>query len=365
MFQDDPATDAITLFGEIGGAQEEDLAALMAEKTITKPVIAYIGGKAARAGTRFSHAGAIIEGNTGTHVGKVTALRQAGAVVVDSFGSLPDAVVEVLRLQGSRSLMTDAERKAVWTSAITRIEPNCVAVRGHDIAGLMGHLSFGAAVYLILTGTKPDDRVGRLMDAILVSSIDHGCTPPSCLAARTVASTGASLSASVAAGIMAINRHHGGAIEDCARYLAVLLKRAADEGKSIDDIAAAEVTRIKGEGDRISGFGHRIHSRDPRTGRLFELAAEAGVIGGPASHVGAARAVERAFAAIGKPLPINVDGAIGAILADLGLDPRVFNGVFMIARTPGLVAHVTEEQSRERPMRRIDPVNHAYDGPCG
>ena len=77
----------------------------------------------------------------------------------------------------------------------------------------------------------------------------------------------------------------------------------------------------------------------------------------------AARAVERAFAAIGKPLPINVDGAIGAILADLGLDPRVFNGIFMIARTPGLVAHVTEEQTREKPMRRIDPVNHAYDGP--
>ncbi|MBX7103584.1 MAG: citryl-CoA lyase [Gemmataceae bacterium] len=365
LFQSDPATDAIALFGEIGGAQEEDLAALMAEGTITKPVIAYIGGKAARSGTRFSHAGAIIEGNTGTHAGKAAALRQAGAVVVDSFGSLPDAVVEVLRSRNSRSLMTDTERKAVWTSAITRIEPNTVAVRGHDIAGLMGHVSFGAAVYLILTGSKPDDRVGRLMDAILVSSIDHGCTPPSCLAARTVASTGASLSASVAAGVMAINRHHGGAIEDCARYLANLLKRALGEQKSIDEIAAAEVTRIKGEGDRISGFGHRIHTRDPRTGRLFELAAEAGLSGSPETHVGAARAVERAFAAIGKPLPINVDGAIGAILADLGLDPRVFNGIFMIARTPGLIAHVTEEQTRERPMRRIDPVNHAYDGPGG
>lgn len=363
MFQDDPATDAIVVFGEIGGSQEEELAELIASKKITKPVAAYIGGKAAKAGTRFSHAGAIIEGNRGTHAGKVAQLKAAGAVVVDSFGELPEAVVGMLRGRGSRSLMTDAERKAVWTTAVTRIEPNKVAVRGHDIASLMGKVSFGAAVYLILTGKLPDERVGKLLDAVLVSSIDHGATPPSCLAARTVASTGASLSQSVAAGISSINKHHGGAIEDCARYLGGLIARAKSEGKGLDELAAAEVARIKSTGDRISGFGHRIHTKDPRTGKLFELAAQAGLGEGPGTHIGGARAIERAFAAIGKPLPINVDGAIGAILADLGMDPRVFNGIFMIARTPGLVAHVTEEQTREKPMRRIDPVNHAYDGP--
>ncbi|MBX3377423.1 MAG: citryl-CoA lyase [Phycisphaeraceae bacterium] len=363
MFEADPATDAIVVFGEIGGSQEEELADLIASKVITKPVAAYIGGKAAKAGTRFSHAGAIIEGNRGTHAGKVAALRGAGATVVDAFGDLPNAVASLLRARGSRSLMTEAEIKAVWTTAITKIEPNKVAVRGHNIADLMGRVSFGAAVYLILSGRLPDERTGRLLDAILVSSIDHGATPPSCLAARTVASTGASLSQSVAAGILSINRHHGGAIEDCARYLSSLLERASQQRRTLDEVAAEEVTRIKSTGDRISGFGHRIHTKDPRTVRLFELAAEAGLTDAPTTHIGAARAVERAFAAIGKPLPINVDGAIGAILADLGLDPRVFNGIFMIARTPGLVAHVTEEQTRERPMRRIDPVNHAYDGP--
>ena len=365
MFQDDPATDAIVVFGEIGGSQEEELADLIKAGKITKPVVAYIGGKAATAGTRFSHAGAIIEGNKGTHAGKVAALQDAGATVVGSFGELPDAVASMLRARASKSLMSDAERKAVWTTAVTRIEPNKVAVRGHDIASLMGNASFGAAVYLILTGRLPDERTGRLMDAILVSSIDHGATPPSCLAARTVASTGASLSQSVAAGIMSINRHHGGAIEDCARFLGSLLKAATEARKSIDQVAADEVARIKSTGDRISGFGHRIHTKDPRTARLFELAALAGLTEAPTTHIGAARAVERAFASIGKPLPINVDGAIGAILADLGLDPKVFNGIFMIARTPGLVAHVVEEQTREKPMRRIDPVNHAYDGPSG
>ncbi|MFN0134169.1 MAG: citryl-CoA lyase [Phycisphaerales bacterium] len=377
MFEDDAETDAIAVFGEIGGSQEEDLAELMRAGNVTKPVVAYVGGKAAKAGTRFSHAGAIIEGNRGTHAGKVAALREAGAVVVESFGELPGVVVGVLRGRGSRSLMMEAERKAVWTTGITRIEPNTVAVRGRDIAGLMGKTSFGAAVYLILTGTMPDERVGRLMDAILVSSIDHGATPPSCLAARTVASTGASLSQSVAAGISSINKHHGGAIEDCARFLSGLIetarqiskqqssKQQMEEGmrEALDRVATEEVARLKATGERISGFGHRIHTKDPRTARLFELAAEAGLDESRGEHIAAARAVERAFAAIGRPLPINVDGAIGAILADLRLEPRVFNGIFMIARVPGLVAHVVEEQTRERPMRRIDPVNHAYDGP--
>ena len=370
LYQAEPKTDAIVVFGEIGGSQEEELAEMARRGEITKPIIAYIGGKAATSGTRFSHAGAIIEGNRGTHAGKVKALREAGAVVVESFGELPGAVVERLRTSGrdggpSASLMTEAERKAVWTTAVTRIRPNSVAVRGHDIAGLMGKVGFGAAVYLILSGELPDERVGRLMDAILVSSIDHGATPPSALAARTVASTGATLSASVAAGIMSINRHHGGAIEDAARFLGGLLDRAEREGRTLDDLAIEEVSRIKATGARVSGFGHRIHTKDPRTARLFTLAAEAGLREDGLTHVAAARAVERAFAALGKPLPINVDGALGAIPADLGLDPRVFNGIFMIARTPGLVAHVVEEQTRERPMRRIDPVNHAYDGPSG
>src|SRR5881397_737141 len=360
MFETDPSTEAIVIFGEIGSSQEEELAQLIIDRKITKPVIAYIGGKAAREGTRFSHAGAIIEGGRGTHAGKVKALREAGASVVDAFGELPEAVVEILRRMKGESLMSETDKNAVWNTAVTHVEPNRVAVRGYDIAELMGRVSFGAAVHLILTGELPSPPVARLMDAVLVSSIDHGATPPSALAARTVASTGASLSASVAAGIMSINRHHGGAIEDCARQLKAIAARAARESISLDEAATRTLAAMREAGERMAGFGHRYHTKDPRTTRLFELAREAGLDG---AHMQAARAVEKAFADAKKSLPINVDGAIGAILADLGMNLAAFNGIFMIARTPGLIAHVIEEQTRERPMRRIDPVNHGYDGP--
>jgi succinyl-CoA synthetase alpha subunit len=360
MFEADPLTEAIVIFGEIGSSQEEELSQLIADRKISKPVIAYIGGKAAREGTRFSHAGAIIEGGRGTHAGKVKALREAGATVVDAFGELPGAVVTILEQIKGQSLMSEADKKAVWHSSITRIQANKVAVRGYDIAELMGNVSFGAAVYLILAGELPSPPVARLMDAILVSSIDHGATPPSALSARNVASTGATLSASVAAGIMSINRHHGGAIEDCARQLKAIADRASRDSISLEEAATRTLRTMSEAGERMSGFGHRVHTKDPRTARLFELAREAGVDG---VHTQTARAVEKAFADAKKSLPINVDGAIGAILADLGMSPAAFNGIFMIARTPGLIAHVIEEQTRERPMRRIDPVNHGYDGP--
>ncbi len=251
--------------------------------------------------------------------------------------------------------------EAAWKTAITEIEPNHVRVLGYDIGQLMGRVGFGAAVYLLFRGELPDEKTAALMEAILVSSIDHGVTPPSALAARTVASTGGSLSAAVAAGILSINRFHGGEIEDCALQLGHIIRRCDETGDALDVVAEAVLEEWQQQGRRMSGFGHCVHTDDPRTLQLFELAMDAGVDG---PHLKTARTVERVFAASGRRLPINVDGAIAAVLADLGFEPSVMNGLFMIARVPGLIAHAVEERQRERPMRRIDPSKHEYDGPA-
>ncbi len=100
LYQADPDTQAIVMFGEIGGSQEERVADLIAAGEVTKPVIAFIGGKAAKSGTRFSHAGAIIEGGRGTHAGKVARLREVGATVVEQFGDLPQVTKMVLQDHG-------------------------------------------------------------------------------------------------------------------------------------------------------------------------------------------------------------------------------------------------------------------------
>lgn len=100
LFQADPETEAMVIFGEIGGSQEERLADLVEAGEVTKPVVAFIGGKAAKSGTRFSHAGAIIEGGRGTHEGKVSRLREVGVSVVEEFGELPMRARTVLEKKG-------------------------------------------------------------------------------------------------------------------------------------------------------------------------------------------------------------------------------------------------------------------------
>lgn len=102
LFQEDPQTRIIVLLGEIGGTQEEEVARLILSGKVTKPLVAYIGGKGAREGTQFSHAGAIIEGGRGTHAGKTALLREAGAVVVDEITGIPGAVREILSKQEAR-----------------------------------------------------------------------------------------------------------------------------------------------------------------------------------------------------------------------------------------------------------------------
>lgn len=97
LFERDEQTRAVAMFGEIGTTQEERVADLIVQGKFTKPLIAYIGGKAAKSGTRFSHAGAIVEGGRGTHEAKVKRLREAGVHVVDAIADIPRKAAEILK----------------------------------------------------------------------------------------------------------------------------------------------------------------------------------------------------------------------------------------------------------------------------
>jgi citrate synthase len=99
---------------------------------------------------------------------------------------------------------TQQEHKPAWKTAITEIGPNTIRVRGYAVDELMGQVSFARVIYLVLRGELPTEPQGRLLDAMLVSCIDHGATPPSTLAARTAVSTGAPLNAALAAGLLSM-----------------------------------------------------------------------------------------------------------------------------------------------------------------
>ena len=166
-----------------------------------------------------------------------------------------------------------------WETAVTKVEPNKLLLRGYPIDELMGRVTFAQGVFLAIKGELPGDEEAKMLDAILVSSVDHGVTPPSCLAARTVASTGSPLNAALAGGILAISKHHGGAIEDSMRVLQEALRRKNDENTTPEEMASSIVKEYREGHKRLPGFGHRIHTRDPRTGKLFQIASDLGIAG--------------------------------------------------------------------------------------
>jgi len=254
---------------------------------------------------------------------------------------------------------------AHWSSALTSIEPNKILVRGYALDELMGRLAFGDAIYLLLLGELPSPSISKLIDAILVSFIDHGATPPSTLAARNAATTGATVRGAVAAGVVAFGRHYGGDILACRARLEEGL--ALTRNGPLMAAAATELAERMVQANEIPppGFGHRYHTVDPRATRLLQIAHE---LETDHRYTQFIRALEHALsrhpALQDQPLPINVDGAVAAVCGDIGLSPEVADALLLISRIPGLAAHVLEEQEREAPMRPIDPLAHGYDGPA-
>src|ERR1700716_3840597 len=153
-----------------------------------------------------------------------------------------------------------------WQSSLTEIAPNKILLRGYPLDEMMGRLGFAEAVYLLLMGELPTPAIGRMLNAVLVSSLDHGVTPPSTLAARNVATSGAPLKDCVAAGILAFGPHHGGDIESCMGFLDTGLTMVRS-GRSLQQAAEALVDECLRQKEVPPGFGHRFHTRDPRASR--------------------------------------------------------------------------------------------------
>jgi citrate synthase len=245
-----------------------------------------------------------------------------------------------------------------WRTAIVDSRDGHIRVRGYDIAELMTGRTFTDTIFLLNRGQLPTTAERALLDAILTGVADHGSGAPSCAAARLAASGNRqSLSAAVAAGILAIGDDHGGAGSGCMEMIQAGLSRARAESVSLADAAHQLVAQGREAGKRLPGFGHRVHQTDPRTAILFEMARTGGVAGDGIAFI---EAMERALATVVRPLPINIDGALAAVLHDLGFSPPFGRLVFIIGRVAGLSAEVAEELSREKPMRIRVPVE--YDG---
>jgi citryl-CoA lyase len=228
-----------------------------------------------------------------------------------------------------------------WRTGITLHKGEDTYIRGYKLLDLVGNLSFSQTIYLILKGELPSEKEAKMMDAIFVSVIDHGIAPPSVIAARAVASGGNTLNVGVAAGVATFGSAHGGALEDAMKFM------QDNIDKNVEELVKEYLEKKK----PIPGFGHKYYKEfDPRTKRLMDIAKSLGFYDKYCAF--AEKVEEEIFKQKGKKLVLNVDGAIAAVTSEMGFDWRLGKGFFIIGRVPGLVAHVYEELTKEKPFSK-------------
>jgi citrate synthase len=236
-------------------------------------------------------------------------------------------------------------RQDEHSSAISAANEHTILVRGRDLAGeLIGSITFTEHFWLLVTGALPSAAQLRVVDATLVAIAEHGLVPSVQASRMTLAAAPEALQGAVAAGILGCGSVVLGSSAAAGGFLAEIAQREASATNL--DSAITEVVREYRQAKRaIPGFGHSLHRGfDPRARRLMEVATEAGVA---ARHVQIAAAVEKLLPQLlGRPLMLNVSGAIPAVLLDAGFPLLALKGVPILARTAGLVAHLLEEQQR-------------------
>ncbi len=232
-------------------------------------------------------------------------------------------------------------------SAICTSDEHRIVVRGHDLTqDLIGQVGFADYFFLLLTGKRPNTAASAVLNATLVAIAEHGLVPSVQAARMTLAAAPDAMQGAVAAGILGCGSVILGASETAGRLFAQIDAACASGGAHAGDLpgaALAAVTALRDNRQTIPGYGHPQHkSRDPRVASLFAVAERAGA---DMRFVAIAEAVEAAIpAVVGKALKLNVSAAIPAVLLGVGFPLNALKGVPMLARTAGLIAHLSEEQ---------------------
>ncbi len=239
-----------------------------------------------------------------------------------------------------------------FKTAITHItDDGKEIIRGNNFDELIEHKTFSEVIFLLLMGKLPNEKELNMINAFLVAAIDHGPGTASALTARISASSKNSMHTSLAAGLLGLGERHGLAIEGAMKFF--------QENIGAADLASL-LKQMKEQKKYAPGFGHRILSVDNRANTLLDIAKKNNFFG---KHCEFALQVRDELNKISsKPLPINIDGAMGAILCDMGVDSRLSKGIFMISRVPGLVAQIYEEMCSDEGLRRLESDEIEYIG---
>ncbi len=241
--------------------------------------------------------------------------------------------------------MRIGKQDAALTS-ICASDATSITVRGMDLCEeVIGKVDFTSYFWLLVTGYMPDAKQKLLADSVLCAIAEHGLVPSVAAARMTFAAAPEAFHGAVAAGLLGCGSVVLGSAEVAGQFYSRCIARAERDGASFEDAAIAEIAELRAAKQAIPGFGHPQHSGgDPRALRLFAIAREQGCEG---KYQAMLRAIERVLpGAIGRALPINVNGAIPVVMLDAGFPLAALKGISLLARTASLIAHLQEESER-------------------
>jgi citrate synthase len=253
-----------------------------------------------------------------------------------------------------------------WSTSIIDIQPGVIRPRGIPIQDLIGTVSFPQMIWLMLRGTLPNVEQAKLFESALVAAVDHGPQAPSIAIARMAVSCGLPLNSAMASAVNVLDDVHGGAGEQCLAIYRDVLKQTTEHDVS-SAVSAVLDDYVRSHGKIIPGFGHRFHSVDPRAVRLLQLVEEArrqGTVTGDHSRV--ATEIEATLQRrTGKVVPMNIDGATAVIYGELGFEPALARGLFVLSRSVGILAHAWEQSNQVHRIKGPMPteIPYTYTGP--
>lgn len=255
-----------------------------------------------------------------------------------------------------------------WRTSIIDMKPGEIRYCGYPIQELIGNVSFAQMIWLMTRGELPSEAQSLLLDAALMSAVDHGPQAPSIAIARMAATCGVGLNNAMASAVNVLGDVHGGAGEQAVEMYQAIAVHIDAGALPADAVRTGLDETIARYGRFVSGFGHRFHPIDPRAPRLLELvdaASEKGLVSGRYATI--ARGVEDELASRknGRRIPMNIDGATAVIYAELGFPAPLARGLFCLSRSVGILAHAWEQTGQGGRNKGPIPREYLwdYDGP--
>lgn len=254
--------------------------------------------------------------------------------------------------------MKNADSRPRAKTAICTYDADSIMIRNRNLVDdLIGKYSFTQLLMLQALGEEPSELQCRIVDAVLVTIMEHGLVPSAIATRLTHYGAPESFQGAVVAGLLGVGDRYAGTAGECG---AILERVVSTPSGSRKERAADEVRSYREIRRPVPGFGHPIHQEsDPRVSRLLEVATEAGAKG---EFIDAMHLLESSLQEIvGKPLVTNISAAIAAVLGEAGVPAQLMRGIVLTARCAGLVGHLYEEMNNPAAHDMWDAAQSAVD----